>query len=140
MLLKIRDKLSQINQEIQTYKYWRALRFAKEDDTSPFKPLEDKFLKKTHEDQFHFPKINKKAFWSLNYCPVQDLVLKPHKQKSYILVFFQNFFFYSWVRLNWCDQWHTGGSAHVSSLEQKRRKTENRGNIMQWSLKHMNKM
>jgi hypothetical protein len=75
MLLKTINKLSQINQEIQTYKCWRALRFAKEDDISPFKPLKDKFLKK-HEDQFHFPKINKKAFWSLNYCPVQDLILK----------------------------------------------------------------
>jgi hypothetical protein len=48
MLLKTINKLSQINQEIQTYKYWRALRFAKEDDISPFKPLEDKFLMKTY--------------------------------------------------------------------------------------------
>ena len=36
----------EIDQEIQTYKYWMALRFAKDDDKSPSKPLKDMFLQK----------------------------------------------------------------------------------------------
>jgi hypothetical protein len=34
----------EIDQELHTYKYWTALRFAKEDDISPSSPLKDIFL------------------------------------------------------------------------------------------------
>jgi hypothetical protein len=44
ILFQIHYEVGKKNQELDSYMYWMALRFAKEDDISPFRPLNDRFL------------------------------------------------------------------------------------------------